>query len=65
MPYYFRKRILKDKIFKWSDQKDMEKKIIKSVNSELNCKHQNPIFWAFIINSKNIKIKDKLFKNFY
>ena len=65
LPYYFRKWILKDKIFKWSDQKDIEKKIIKSVNSELNCKNQNPIFWAFIINSKNIKIKDKLFKNFY
>lgn len=64
LPEFFKKRILKDKLFKWCNQKNVEKKIIKSVNKELDCNQENPIFWAFIINSNKINIKDNLVKNF-
>ena len=64
LPVFFKKRILKDKLFKWCNQKNVEKKIIKSVNKELDCNQENPIFWAFIINSNKINIKDNLVKNF-
>ena len=65
LPYVFKKIILKDKAFKWCNQKNVEEKIIKSVNKELNCNEENPIFWAFIISSNNINIKNNLVKNFH
>ena len=64
LPTYFKKHILKDKLFKWCNQKNVEKKIIKSVTKELYCNQESPIFWAFIINSNKINIKDNLMKNF-
>lgn len=64
LPDYFKKFILKDKAFKWCNQKNVDEKIIKSVNKELDCNEENPIFWAFIISSNKINIKDNLVKNF-
>ncbi len=64
LPEIFNRRILKNKLFKWFNQKNVEKKIIKSVNKELDCNQDNPIFWALIINSNKINIKDNLVKNF-
>ena len=64
LPEYFRKIILREKFFKWCDQKDVEKKIIKSVTKELNCKQVSPLYWALVINSNKINIKDNLVKIF-
>lgn len=64
LPTLFRRYMLNDKLFKWSNQRNIEKKIIKSVKKELDCKQENPIFWAFIINSNKINIKDNLVKKF-
>ena len=61
LPVYLN-RLLLNYEFKWYD-KDIEKKIIKSVNRELDCNKKNPIFWAFIINSDNINFKDIFSKN--
>ena len=62
IPVYFRKFILRDKHFTWYNQKNVENKIIKSVNKELNCNHEDPVFWAVIVSSKNINIKNSLIK---
>jgi len=64
LPGFIKKIILKDKAFKWCNQKNVDEKIIKSVNKELDCNEENPIFWAFIISSNKINIKDNLVKNF-
>ena len=64
LPDFFKKIILKDKTFKWCNQKNVDEKIIKSVNKELDCNEENPIFWAFIISSNKINIKSNLVKNF-
>lgn len=58
-PEYFKKYILKDKLFKWSNQSNVEEKIIKSVKKELFCNQRKPLFWAFILSSKNINVKFK------
>lgn len=57
---YFKKFILRKKSFKWSDQKKAQEKILNSVNRELHCNNKKPLFWAFIISSKNINIKFKI-----
>ena len=62
IPVYFKKFILKNKQFTWYNQKNVEKKIIESTDKELNCNHENPIFWAIIVSSKNIDIKNNLIK---
>ena len=59
-PEYFKKYILKDKLFKWSNQNNVEEKIIKSVKKELFCNEKKPLFWALIVSSKNINIKFKI-----
>jgi hypothetical protein len=64
IPIYFKKFILRDKFFKWYDQKNVEKKIIKSVNRELQCDQENPLFWAFVISSNDINIEDSIIKKF-
>ncbi|MDB3889566.1 class I SAM-dependent methyltransferase [Candidatus Pelagibacter sp.] len=64
LPTLFRRYVLNDKLFKWSKQKNIEQEIVKSVKKELDCKQENPIFWAFIINSNKINIKNNLVKNF-
>jgi SAM-dependent methyltransferase len=64
LPTLFRRYVLNDRLFKWSKQKNIEQEIIKSVKKELDCKQENPIFWAFIINSNKINIKNNLLKNF-
>ena len=64
LPKLLKESILRNKLFKWCNQKNVEEKIINSVNKELKCNKKNPIFWAYIINSKNIKFKDDLVKNF-
>jgi len=64
IPVYLRKFILNDKQFKWYNQNKVEKKIIESINKELDCNQENPVFWALIVSSKNINIKDNLLKNF-
>ena len=64
IPIYFKKFILRDKFFKWYDQKNVEKKIIESVNRELQCDQENPLFWAFVISSNDINIKDNIIKKF-
>lgn len=58
-PTYFRSIIHKHKLFKWSNQKNVEEKIINSVSKELNCTEEHPIFWGLIITSKNINLKYK------
>jgi SAM-dependent methyltransferase len=62
IPVYFRKFILRDKQFDWYNQKNVEKKIIESVKKELDCNQENPVFWAIIVTSKNIDIKNDLLK---
>ncbi len=54
LPRLFKETILRDKLFRWHNQKNVEKKIIKSVKKELDCNNENPIFWAYIINSRDI-----------
>ena len=63
LPVFFKKIIFKDKVFKWCNQ-NVEERIIKSVNKDLDCNQENPIFWALIINSNKINIKDNLVKSF-
>ena len=58
-PEYVKKFVFKKKLFKWSNQKNVEDKIVNSVNKELICDNKNPLFWAVIISSKNIKIRFK------
>ena len=62
IPVYFRKFILRDKQFDWYNQKKVEKRIIESVKKELDCNQENPVFWAIIVTSKNIDIKNDLLK---
>ena len=62
IPVYFTKLIFKNKQFAWQKQKNVEKKIIESVSKELDCKQENPLFWAIIITSKNINIENSFFK---
>ncbi len=61
IPVYF-KKLIKDKNFKWYNQNHVEKKIIESVHKELNCMNENPVFWAFVVASKNINIKKDVLK---
>ena len=51
--------LIKDKNFKWWNQKNIEKKIINSISEELNCRSKSPVFWTLIISSKNIDLKYK------
>ena len=60
-PEYFKKFVLRKKSFKWADQKDVQEKILNSVNRELYCNNKNPLFWAFIISSKDINIKFNIY----
>ena len=62
IPVYF-KKLINDKNFRWYNQKQVEKKIIKCVNKELNCINESTVFWAFVITSKNIDIKKDVLKN--
>lgn len=64
IPVYFKKFILNDKQFKWFDQKIVEEKIIESINRELNCDKEKPVFWSIIITSKNINIEKDILKKF-
>ena len=61
IPVYF-KKFINNKNFKWYAQKLVEKKIVKSVNKELGCENENPIFWAVLLTSKNIDIKKDILK---
>ena len=58
----FAKILIKDKNFRWYNQKNIEKKIINSISGELNCRSKSPVFWALIISSKNINLKHKKIK---
>ena len=58
-PEYIKKFLFKKKLFRWSDQKNVEEKIVNSVNKELLCDEKNPLFWTIIICPKNIKIRFK------
>lgn len=49
--------LFRKKNFKWFFNESVNKKIIKSISKEFNCVSKNPIFWALIINSKDIRIK--------
>lgn len=64
IPVYFKKFILNDKHFRWYNQKIVEKKIIESVNKELDCNQEKPVFWALVLASKNINIKNDILRNF-
>ena len=64
IPVYFKKFILNDKHFRWYNQKNVEKKIIESVNKELDCNQEKPVFWALVLTSKNINIKNDILRNF-
>ena len=55
LPVYIR-ILLKKKIFQWSSNKSVNKKIINSISKEFSCVSKNPVFWALIISSKDIKI---------
>ena len=61
IPVYF-KKLIKDKNFKWYKKKSLENKIIKSLNKELDCINEKPVFWALIITSKNMDIKKDILK---
>ena len=56
LPVYTR-ILLRKKNFQWSLDKSVNKKIINSISKEFSCVSKNPVFWALIINSKDIKIK--------
>jgi len=61
IPVYY-KKLIKDKNFKWYKKKSLENKIMKSLNKELDCINEKPVFWALIITSKNIDIKKDILK---
>ncbi len=63
IPVYFRKFILNDKNFKWYNQNKVGEKIIKSTYKELDCKEESPVFWAYVVTSKNIDITKDVLKN--
>ena len=63
IPIYFKKFILNDKQFKWYDQKNVQEKVVESVNKELDCNKEKPVFWALVVTSKNINIKNFLKTN--
>ena len=53
---------MKDKLYKWYNKDNIEKKITENITKELECKHESPIFWAFVITSNNIDVNGKLIK---
>ena len=64
LPVYIRKILMKDKLYKWYNQNNIEKKITENITKELECKHESPIFWAFVITSNNIDVNGNLIKKF-
>ena len=63
LPIYIKKILMNDQLYKWYSKKNIQKKIIKNISKELECKHQSPIFWALVITPNNINIMKKLIKN--
>jgi len=63
LPVYFGKLIFNRKLYEWYNHESIEEKISKVVSKELLCKEKKPIFWALIITSKNINIKNIFTKN--
>ena len=41
----------------------MQEKVVESVNKELDCNKEKPVFWALVVTSKNINIKNFLKTN--
>ena len=60
IPVHIKLCLTKDKNFKWSNQENVEKRIVNSIYQELSCRSKTPIFWAFIISSENINLKYKI-----
>lgn len=58
IPFIF-DRFINKKNINWDNKKNIEKKILNSVYKDLSYKSVSPIFWAFIISSKNIILKYK------
>ncbi len=63
VPLYFNQSVLRKKKWKWSEQKNLEKKIVNAVKSEIVCNNNSPLFWAFLISSNGIKINYKSSNN--
>ena len=45
-------------------KKTCEEKVVESVNKELDCNKEKPVFWALVVTSKNINIKNDILKIF-